>query len=1155
MSLKLDPHTRYALDPSEGVPGWIEALEASLANSINARLSGIDDRLKEQDAKIVNLHSDVLYGFLEIKELFSQGALPSAVPAQSTDARGVEPQSPQTNQPDNLSQTKPQSPQTNQVDSQDDSFSDQIDKLTNPRRDESEVDAVSSPSAAAERKASRDEGAEEVGQHEPDRRNSEPDEDEESDDENVGEMASMEQPGQLRPELQGVLKMTSNLDPNKKLEFGEKKPSNNLQPKPKKKAAGLVIGRTSREDDDDDDDDDQNNKKKGPVFNLMTSRDSHNGNDSQTTSSCVGQSSSLAVPAFRAGAQVASPESSIDTSCIAPPPPNYNRNRRKSTWNKDHKEIQVKPCWLVHAEADVARGAATLMHQQTMQGLGRNSEFKPGRTQTQLDTCIKTDESCARPLVTNPNSNWRHLWDVIGAMLIGIDLLFIPLQFFNMHTPWIVAVPISCFWTIDFINNFFLGYYDKGILELRWKYIVIHYLRQWFIFDATIVTCDWITLLANVDSLGQIRIIRTLRFMRLLRLVKFKRAVDSIKDLVTSELQRTVLNVLFLLLMIVSINHIIACGWYGISTYCRDSGYASWLDADNFQDISREYAYATSLHWSLTQFTPASMEVTPKNEIERLYSVLVLLFALVVFSSFLSSLTATLTRFQALRSDSEKQFMKLRTFLSEKQVSHRLAMRVQRYIRHVTSEREKEMHMADVKLLSVLSAPLQMDLEKEIYSPILSYHIFFAYYCEVDESAIRKLCHSGISRIDLSEGDTLFSTAEPAHAMYFVLKGKLTYMPGKHLSDTGDALASAEQNESGPSLLPKLSGKKGSTKNGNDGEIVTLSKGHFACEACLWVEGWHHQGVMFAKDDANILVLNAEVFTKVTSSHGKIAPHACKYAAEFLTKMKQQLAGAGEDPDKAGLDVAFCNDDLFDVVCEAFPHFEEPKGKDSYAMGLFSKGRRKTPVFGQKARASTVAFRKSGIGPRGSVNPGNPRASGMGHDRRSIKARVTEIGIMINNHLPGIFRPSITSQGGGPEDSHMTGSSAISDMGSRREMEMSTTFSNQYGAQGSVFSDMQSITAVPSGTQMSAMPSGNNLMKPQLSGRESSGRKFEPHLSGGHSSGHLQSPSPRYSIMSASKEPDLDCVIEEKTSHDLLASQDSAELPNRPQFDAATTVS
>ena len=39
-----------------------------------------------------------------------------------------------------------------------------------------------------------------------------------------------------------------------------------------------------------------------------------------------------------------------------------------------------------------------------------------------------------------------------------------------------------------------------------------------------------------------------------------------------------------------------------------------------YDDLS--WRYLTSLHWSLTQFTPASMDVSARNEYERIMSIL-----------------------------------------------------------------------------------------------------------------------------------------------------------------------------------------------------------------------------------------------------------------------------------------------------------------------------------------------------------------------------------------------------------------------------------------------------------------------------------------------------------------------------------------------------
>merc|ERR1719191_2017613 len=98
--------------------------------------------------------------------------------------------------------------------------------------------------------------------------------------------------------------------------------------------------------------------------------------------------------------------------------------------------------------------------------------------------------------------------------------------------------------------------------------------------------------------------------------------------------------------MIVSLAHLLGCGFWGISKFGRNFQDSwdlepGWASAFNGSSVS--YRYTTALHWSLTQFTPASMDLHPTNTLERAYSVVVIMLALVVFSSFVSSITAAMT--------------------------------------------------------------------------------------------------------------------------------------------------------------------------------------------------------------------------------------------------------------------------------------------------------------------------------------------------------------------------------------------------------------------------------------------------------------------------------------------------------------------------------
>merc|ERR1719436_424296 len=78
--------------------------------------------------------------------------------------------------------------------------------------------------------------------------------------------------------------------------------------------------------------------------------------------------------------------------------------------------------------------------------------------------------------------------------------------------------------------------------------------------------------------------------------------------------------------------------------------------------------YFTSLHWSITQFTPASMDVYATNVPERLFSIVILFWALVALSSIIGSVSASMTALRNMSADENKQMWMLRRYLRQERI-------------------------------------------------------------------------------------------------------------------------------------------------------------------------------------------------------------------------------------------------------------------------------------------------------------------------------------------------------------------------------------------------------------------------------------------------------------------------------------------------------
>eukprot|EP00438_Fugacium_kawagutii_P015584 Skav229717 [mRNA] locus=scaffold49:261492:275306:- [translate_table: standard] len=125
-------------------------------------------------------------------------------------------------------------------------------------------------------------------------------------------------------------------------------------------------------------------------------------------------------------------------------------------------------------------------------------------------------------------------------------------------------------------------------------------------------------------------------------------------------------------------NHYIACAWFAVSD--NMNGTDTWVYVfglkhaapwkQRFRGCHQDVAsqYLVSFHWALTQFAPATNNVAPQNAVERAFASLIVIYAFVAFSSFVSAMTNATNELRAftLLLKSARQEAQIRKFLDDK---------------------------------------------------------------------------------------------------------------------------------------------------------------------------------------------------------------------------------------------------------------------------------------------------------------------------------------------------------------------------------------------------------------------------------------------------------------------------------------------------------
>eukprot|EP00439_Symbiodinium_sp_Y106_P080481 s986_g19.t1 len=527
-----------------------------------------------------------------------------------------------------------------------------------------------------------------------------------------------------------------------------------------------------------------------------------------------------------------------------------------------------------------------------------------------------------------PSDPKRMAWDLMGMVLLLYDMIAIPISAFDPGSSLFTDImewTTQIFWTFDIFMSLITGYVSKGQIVMSPFPIFIHYLKTWFLLDVIVVGPDWFMTFVALSAAGEdeggstsvsrlMRSIRVVRTVRLLRLVKLKRILDMLKDRITSEVVFILLNILKLIILLLLVNHFIAALWYSMGSLGGE-GVPNWRDAYNMRPEQQSiyYRYATSLHWSLTQFTPATVDVHPQNMVERTFAILVLIFGLVLFSSFISSITASMTQLRNMQEDKSKQFWLLRRYLQQKQVPPDLGFKVLRYTEYATCSHGEAIPEHRITILGMLTKQLRSELRFVTHYRCLRKHGFFELVSVMNESVLHMMS-SGPTLITkaLAAQDPLFDMVDAATAMYFVDQGAVQYTQasisqasvtatfGGATLGVPDRLSDKMPMPITPASINHLSLDPEYTMSMED--LVTASQeagqviqpGGHLCEVALWAK-WKHVGSARAVLESSIVLVSVKGFAECIRRDPAVDAMASVYAKTFVQLLNDSNVVAEEE--------------------------------------------------------------------------------------------------------------------------------------------------------------------------------------------------------------------------------------------------------------------
>lgn len=330
-----------------------------------------------------------------------------------------------------------------------------------------------------------------------------------------------------------------------------------------------------------------------------------------------------------------------------------------------------------------------------------------------VESVEETEACLLQRYIVPPDYRWKLRWDILVGILIIYSVLIIPWQIsFDIRPgPFATAVDIfvDIIFSFDLALCFRTAFVDAdGTIDTVGWHIAGRYMRTWFTPDflSTFPVDRFVEAMtggggAEARALKMIRMVRLMRLLKLARMLKMGRLIQRVEDLL--DLSHLTLKCLNLGAKLTVMSHFLGCFWFFVSTHTDtaatqcESGLlgcnktlssTTWWSEVNIGPEDKFDQYIASLYWAFTTMTTVGYgDLHPRNDGERVYAIVAMIFGATMFGYIIGSIAALAGQERGMEALTKKRLSLVRHFCEEQRISQNKVKEVMRHYQFFYQER------------------------------------------------------------------------------------------------------------------------------------------------------------------------------------------------------------------------------------------------------------------------------------------------------------------------------------------------------------------------------------------------------------------------------------------------------------------------------------
>lgn len=315
----------------------------------------------------------------------------------------------------------------------------------------------------------------------------------------------------------------------------------------------------------------------------------------------------------------------------------------------------------------------------------------------------------------------------------------------------------------------------------RWV-IFVTYLKSWLLLD--IIACLPLNLISGSPTssnqlsrlLRLVRLPRLYRLMRLTRMIKLLRGENggnACLDRVQSclSIKQSAVKVIFFVFSIILVLHLMACAWFLVAAL-EGLTPDTWVAISHLEDAEAADQYVAAVYWSVTTLATIGYgDIVPGTGLERVISILWMIFGLCFFSFTVSSLTSMLRSIDTKESLLASKLTAIDEFSEESKLSKDLHARLRLALRFST-QRTGFSTQVKRSIFNELPRELRCQVALAMHQGAARTIPFF----QARDQAFIAATVPFLNSIKMGEKAEIYQAGEYSDEIYFLSQGHCLYM-------------------------------------------------------------------------------------------------------------------------------------------------------------------------------------------------------------------------------------------------------------------------------------------------------------------------------------------------------------------------------------------